>query len=61
MTVIPQPNEIARGPAGDCCILCGLVGIDLPLDHGCQPDIDVDAYRAQLTNPGRLAARWWSS
>jgi hypothetical protein len=47
MTVIPQPNEIARGRAGDCCVLCGQVGIDLPLDHGCQPNIDVQAHRAE--------------
>lgn len=43
----PTDNEIACGSAGDCCILCGLVGIDLPLNHGCQPNIDVEAYRAQ--------------
>jgi hypothetical protein len=53
--------DIARGPSGDCCVLCGLVGIDLPLDHDCRPSIDVEAYRAQLTNSGRLAERWWSS
>jgi hypothetical protein len=47
MSAIPQPDEIARGPAGDCCILCGKVGIHLPLDHGCRPNIDVEAYRAQ--------------
>jgi hypothetical protein len=47
VTFIPQPNEIARGTAGDCCILCGKVGIHLPIDHGCQPNIDVAAYRAR--------------
>jgi hypothetical protein len=55
----PSDNEIARGSAGDCCILCGKVGIDLPLDHGCKPNIDVEAYRAQ---PKRVAefldGRW---
>jgi hypothetical protein len=39
VSVIPQPNEIARGSAGDCCILCGKVGIDLPLEHGCKPNV----------------------
>jgi hypothetical protein len=47
MTFIPRPEEIARGSAGDCCILCGKVGINLPDDHRCKPNIDVDAYRAQ--------------
>jgi hypothetical protein len=61
MSVIPLPNEIARGPAGDCCLLCGLIGIDLPLNHDCRPNIDVETHRAQLTNSGRLAERWWSS
>jgi hypothetical protein len=42
-----QTPEIARGTAGDCCIWCGKVGIHLPLDHGCRPNIDVEAYRAQ--------------
>jgi hypothetical protein len=57
----PSDNEIARGTAGDCCILCGKVGVPLPVKHGCHPNIDVQAYRAQLTNSGRLAERWWSS
>jgi hypothetical protein len=43
----PTDNEIARGSAGDCCILCGKVGVLLPLDHSCRPNIDVEAYRAQ--------------
>jgi hypothetical protein len=59
--ILIAPDEIARGPAGDCCILCGLVGVDLPLDHGCQPSIDVEEHRAQLANSGRLVVRWWSS
>jgi hypothetical protein len=46
---IPQPNDIARGPAGNCCVLCGKVGIDLPIDHNCRPNIDIEAYRAQVT------------
>jgi hypothetical protein len=29
---------IARGSAGDCCILCGKVGINLPDEHGCVPN-----------------------
>jgi hypothetical protein len=45
---------IARGSAGDCCILCGKVGIHLPLDHGCRPNIDVQAYR----NRRRLVSDW---
>ena len=49
--------DIARGSAGDCCILCGLVGINLPLDHGCKPNIDVEAYRAQLLVEKRQG--WW--
>jgi hypothetical protein len=56
----PLPNDIARGPAGDCCILCGKVAGSLPLDHGCKPNIEVQAYRAELanalTNSGRGAA-----
>jgi hypothetical protein len=55
----PSDNEIARGPAGDCCILCGKVGIDLPLDHGCRPSIDVEAYRAQPKQATEfLDGRW---
>jgi hypothetical protein len=41
-------NRIARGSAGDCWILCGAVAENLLLDHGGVPNIDVDAYRAQL-------------
>ena len=48
--ILIAPDEIARGQAGDCCITCGRVGIDLPLDHGCVPNIDVQAYRAQPSN-----------
>jgi hypothetical protein len=52
----PTDNDIARGPAGSCCILCGKVGIDLPLDHRCQPSsIDVAAYRARIAE----RAGWW--
>jgi hypothetical protein len=45
---LAQAPDIARGPAGDCCILCGKVAENLPLDHGCKLNIDVQAYRAQL-------------
>jgi hypothetical protein len=48
--ILAQPPDIARGPAGDCCILCGKVAENLPLEHGCKPNIDVQAYRAQLSN-----------
>jgi hypothetical protein len=51
----PTDNDIARGTAGDCCILCGLVGIDLPLNHGCRPNIDVEAHRARVAE----RAGWW--
>jgi hypothetical protein len=30
---------ISRGSSGDCCILCGRVGVDLPDEHGCKPDL----------------------
>jgi hypothetical protein len=33
------PVEIARGTAGDCCVKCGRVGVDLPDEHGCRPDV----------------------
>lgn len=33
---------ISRGTAGDCCVACGRVGVDLPQDHDCQPDVAVD-------------------
>jgi hypothetical protein len=46
----PLPADIARGPAGDCCILCGKVAENLPPDHGCKPNIDGQAYRPQLAN-----------
>jgi hypothetical protein len=42
-------TEISRGPAGDCCILCGAVAINLPDDHGCVPTVDP----AALARPGR--------
>jgi hypothetical protein len=48
--ILAQTPDIARGPAGDCCILCGKVAENLPLDHGCKPNIDVEAYRAQPSN-----------
>jgi hypothetical protein len=51
--ILAQPPDIARGSAGDCCILCGKVAVNLPLDHGCKPNIDVQAYRAQLSNSER--------
>jgi hypothetical protein len=54
----PSENDIARGTAGDCCILCGKVGIDLPLDHGCIPNIDVQAYRAR---PKQVTEWRWAS
>ena len=56
--ILPTPRDIARGSAGDCCILCGKVGIDLPLVHGCRPNIDVDAYRAQPKQVSECAG-WW--
>jgi hypothetical protein len=46
--ILIAPDDIARGSAGDCCILCGAVAENVLLDHGCVPNIDVDAYRAQL-------------
>ena len=52
--ILIAPDDIARGPAGDCCILCGQVGINLPDDHGCRPNIDVQAYRARR----RLVPNW---
>jgi hypothetical protein len=51
----PSDSELARGSAGDCCILCGKVGIHLPVDHGCQPNIDVEAHRARVAE----RAGWW--
>jgi hypothetical protein len=40
--IIPdEPDRfISRGSAGDCCILCGKVGLPLPVEHGCTPDAD---------------------
>jgi hypothetical protein len=55
VTVREQPPtyvEIARGPAGDCCLLCGKVGIDLPDEHGCTPTVDP----AEVAN--RPCHRW---
>ena len=57
--ILPTPRDIARGSAGDCCILCGKVGIDLPLVHGCRPNIDVDAYRAQPKQAQRVRRTRW--
>jgi hypothetical protein len=57
----PLPDEIARGSAGDCCILCGLVGINLSLDHGCRPNIDVEAYQAQRKRAAEIRDRRWTS
>jgi hypothetical protein len=41
--------EISRGTAGDCCVRCGRVGIDLPVEHGCVPNLtpEQEAYRQQ--------------
>lgn len=33
------PVDISRGPAGDCCIYCGRVAVDLPVDHACRPNL----------------------
>jgi hypothetical protein len=52
--ILIAPDEIARGASGDCCILCGLVSIDLPPDQGCKSNIDVEAYR----NRRRLVSDW---
>jgi hypothetical protein len=55
------PVEIRRGPAGDCCILCGRVGIDLPVEHGCIPNLSAEDL-AQLEADRRRPRRsWWSS
>jgi len=54
--ILPTPSDISRGSAGDCCLWCGLVGVDLPDDHGCKPDIDVIAYRARVAE----RAGWWT-
>lgn len=32
-------DHISRGPAGGCCLRCGKVGIELPVEHGCIPDV----------------------
>jgi hypothetical protein len=33
---------IARGTAGDCCVWCGKVGINLPIEHGCKPNVTAE-------------------
>jgi hypothetical protein len=37
--ILIAPDDIARGTAGDCCILCGTVGINLPDEEGCIPNV----------------------
>jgi hypothetical protein len=36
------PVDIARGSAGDCCVLCGRVGINLPDEHRCTPNLTAE-------------------
>jgi hypothetical protein len=40
--IIPdEPDRfISRGSAGDCCTLCGRVGVPLPVEHSCTPDVE---------------------
>jgi len=39
-SVTPRVRDyISRGRSGDCCLLCGRIGVDLPVEHGCLPDI----------------------
>jgi hypothetical protein len=59
--ILIAPDDIARGPSGDCCILCGLVGVDLPLDHGCRPSVDVEAYRVQAKPVTEFLDGRWTS
>ncbi len=35
----PGRDYISRGRSGDCCLLCGRTGVDLPVLHGCLPDL----------------------
>jgi hypothetical protein len=59
--ILIAPDEIARGPAGDCCVYCGLVRFNLPLDHDCRPNIDVVAYRAQSKRVAEFLDGRWTS
>jgi hypothetical protein len=45
--------EITRGTAGDCCLLCGKVRVDLPVEHGCIPNLTPN----QLVDLRAAAAR----
>jgi hypothetical protein len=32
-------TQISHGPDGDCCLRCGRIGVDLPADHSCNPNL----------------------
>jgi hypothetical protein len=53
---VTGPVEIARGTASDCCcVLCGKVRVDLPVEHGCIPNLtpEQEANRLRWTDGGR--------
>jgi hypothetical protein len=41
--------QISRGSAGDCCLLCGKVRVDFPVEHGCIPNLPADQLAEVLT------------
>jgi hypothetical protein len=52
----PTLVDISRGTAGDCCVLCGRVGVDLPIEHGCVPNLSAEQL-AQLEADRRRPRR----
>jgi hypothetical protein len=53
------PVDISRGPAGDCCIYCGRVAVDLPVDHACRPNLSQEDL-AELEADRRRPHRSWA-
>jgi len=52
---------IARGSAGDCCLLCGRSRVALPVDHGCRPDLPTDQLARVLAPPSTDPSNTWDA
>jgi hypothetical protein len=59
LTAYKQPINIARGAAGDCCVLCGKVGVPLLVEHGCVPNVEPEElFRVMISCSSRFDELW---
>jgi hypothetical protein len=57
-SVSHEPHTTARGTAGDCCVLCGRVGVDLLVEHSCRPNLTAEQ-EAELLAAAAQPRRSW--